>query len=231
MQLRWILAYTYNVYLFLATLPQLTNLPPFGGGLPILVLILLYLYHSFVELGVRAARFLLTSTAIGFVFELVGVHTGFPFGEYYYTGTDLGPMVLGVPAFIPLLWATLSYFSYSSVENPFLGAWLMVLADITIDPLFSRFDWHWVSPGQYFGVPLTNFLGWFLVSTLILITWDARWKNRVRLEPTLFYAFFLFDLALQDYFAGLVLPAVASWVLTAVTTMVYAFRSIKTRSE
>ena len=29
--------------------------------------------------------------------------------------------------------------------------------------------WVWEQPGQYFGIPLSNYLGWILVSTLITL--------------------------------------------------------------
>jgi putative membrane protein len=41
-------------------------------------------------------------------------------------------------------------------------------ADFTIDPLAVMYKaWSWHEPGSYFGVPLGNYAGWFLVSFVI----------------------------------------------------------------
>ena len=40
--------------------------------------------------------------------ESIGVATGYPFGQYHYTGT-LGPAVLGVPVLVPLAWVMMAY--------------------------------------------------------------------------------------------------------------------------
>ncbi|MEW6387612.1 MAG: carotenoid biosynthesis protein [Thermodesulfobacteriota bacterium] len=56
-----------------------------------------------------------------------------------------------------------------------LGAVLMVSLDIVIDPLTLRgYRWFlgqiygYPEPGVYFGVPLTNFAGWFLVALALI---------------------------------------------------------------
>jgi len=218
LELKWITAYLYLVYLFLATIPQLNPLPPFSDGIPVLVLIMVYLFHSTLSFGVKTLKFLASGGGLGFLFEFLGVHTGFPFGRYYYT-PNAGPQVLGVPVLIPLLWATLCYFSFIAVEQAFISSWLMVLIDITVDPLFSRFDWHWITPGQYFGVPLSNFVGWYIVSSLIFLSWKGTGRLTVNVSAILFYFGLVVLLALQDLFAGLVYPGLISVILTTCTTL------------
>ena len=41
----------------------------------------------------------------------------------------------------------------------------MVMWDLTVDPISSTLQglWVWTTPGAYFGVPISNFFGWFLV--------------------------------------------------------------------
>jgi putative membrane protein len=40
--------------------------------------------------------------------------------------------------------------------------------DLFLDPQMVLWGlWVWDQPGQYFGIPLVNYLGWFLVSALI----------------------------------------------------------------
>ncbi|HEX7515483.1 MAG TPA: carotenoid biosynthesis protein [archaeon] len=44
------------------------------------------------------------------------------------------------------------------------AAFLMVMWDLGIDPTASTFlsEWVWQIPGACFGVPISNFFGWFL---------------------------------------------------------------------
>ena len=46
-----------------------------------------------------------------------------------------------------------------------IGAFFMVAWDLTIDPIMATIDhvWIWEQGGGFFGVPLSNFLGWFFV--------------------------------------------------------------------
>ena len=57
----------------------------------------------------------------------------------------------------------------------FLGAFLTMLLDIMVDPVATMGDkWflgkihYYVHPGWYFGVPMSNFAGWFLVAFCII---------------------------------------------------------------
>ena len=120
------------------------------------------------ERSQRAA--LLSAAAIGFVFELIGLRTGFPFGRYIYTGT-LAPALLGVPIAIGCAWLTLFAFVRQWTTNIWIGAGLFTATDLLIDPVASGVlgYWRWTSPGPYFGVPLTNFAGWYLVCVLIFV--------------------------------------------------------------
>ncbi|PSO08960.1 hypothetical protein B9Q04_02910 [Candidatus Marsarchaeota G2 archaeon BE_D] len=221
MEKEWIAAYAYLAYLFLATLPELTNTPGFNLGIPMFVLIILYLYHSYTRLGKRFLWLLFTSFTLGFIFEFLGVHTGFPFGRYYYTA-GLGYQLLGVPIIIPFLWSTLSYFSYLPTGSLFVFPWFMVVIDLTVDPLFSRFDWHWLSPGQYFGLPITNFVSWYLISLLIYLNWRGGVSITYDTKALVFIYGLVLDLALQDYFAGLVYPAIISFLVSTLSfTSIY----------
>jgi putative membrane protein len=51
---------------------------------------------------------------------------------------------------------------------PLSATFIMVAWDLTIDPALSTVGryWVWTRGGAYFGVPLTNFLGWFLTNYL-----------------------------------------------------------------
>lgn len=142
--------------------------------------------QSIYELGLRRALlFLLLTGVIGFLAEVLGTNSGFPFGKYYYTNF-LGEKFLGVPIVVPLVWFVITYLCYSIASGRsgeyssvarivLLAAFGAVAWDFMIDPMFSSYG-YWVWTGQFLplpeldGIPLTNFVGWFvLVSLMILI--------------------------------------------------------------
>ena len=111
---------------------------------------------------------LLGAAAVGFVAEIIGVKTGYPFGGYIYTGT-LAPSLFGVPLAIACAWMVLFAFVRQLTRNIWIAAALLTATDLLIDPLASGVlgFWKWSVPGPYFGVPLSNFAGWFVVSLLM----------------------------------------------------------------
>ena len=145
--------------------------------MPILTL-LLYL----PALGVkRSVLFLLWGSVIGATAELVGTQTGFPFGTYAYSDL-LGPKIVDhVPWFIPPSWYAMSLLSYDLARRLDLRAWgtivmtavFMVLWDVALDPAMTtpvavgRSFWTYAGGGIYFGMPLVNWVGWFVTSVVI----------------------------------------------------------------
>ena len=51
-----------------------------------------------------------------------------------------------------------------SFATPAIASFIMVSWDLTIDPMMSTItgSWVWHNGGSYFGVPVSNFLGWYL---------------------------------------------------------------------
>ncbi|MGZ7209938.1 MAG: carotenoid biosynthesis protein [Methanobacterium sp.] len=123
--------------------------------------------------------FFLITWVVSFSLENLSIHTGFPFGFYNYSPT-LG--LLTVPFIIILAYFAIGYLSWTishiltgqyakKLEGkqifivPFIAAFIMVMWDLTVDPIMSTLQglWIWTYPGAYFGVPISNFFGWFLV--------------------------------------------------------------------
>jgi uncharacterized membrane protein len=140
-------------------------------------------------LGGRAtAVFFGVGITLGFFFETLSVHTGFPFGPYYYTPL-FGAGVLGVPFIIPLAWYVIVYLGYVvtnlMIENrplagggvgqaiwlSLIGAGVVTAYDLAADPFMVQTIGAWVmlNPGDYFGEQLRGFVGWTLVSFLIAV--------------------------------------------------------------
>lgn len=113
--------------------------------------------------------FLLIIYLAGFGIEYLGVHTGLIFGSYNY-GETLGLKLAEIPLLIGLNWVLLIYtvgmtIRYLNFKNSFiqaaLGAGILVLLDVLIEPVAIRFDyWTW----QDGAIPLQNYIAWFIVS-------------------------------------------------------------------
>ena len=137
------------------------------------------------DLGLRrSVLFLLWGSAVGAAAELLGTQTGVPFGAYVY-GDFLGAKIAGhVPWFIPPSWYAVSLVAYDlarrlragPVATVVWGALFMVLWDVALDPAMSRAFpfWTYGAEGFFFGMPLSNWLGWF--ATSLVIVWGyQRW--------------------------------------------------------
>jgi uncharacterized membrane protein len=133
-------------------------------------------------LGLSAAA------ALGFLSELLGVKYGAIFSPYQYTDV-LQPQLAGVPLVMLSAWLVLLAYTWQMLRPLRLSAWLeaglasawMTALDLVIDPLAANQlgYWRWAQPGAYYGIPLHNFVGWFLVSLVIFIVVRQRWQPNV----------------------------------------------------
>lgn len=114
---------------------------------------------------------------LGWTAEFIGSRTGVPFGRYEYTDV-LQPQIQRVPVLIPLAWLMMMppAWAVAQLLLPEAAWWLQAVVagyafmawDVYLDPQLSRWNfWEWERPGRYEGIPLVNFLGWFLVATVI----------------------------------------------------------------
>jgi uncharacterized membrane protein len=122
---------------------------------------------------------------IGGLIESCAVLTGFPFGHYYFTDV-MGPKIFVVPVFLGLAYVGMGYLSWTlagvvlgdlpkpltgsrMVTLPLLAALVMVAWDLCMDPIWATVvrAWIWQQGGAYFGVPLSNFFGWYLTVYII----------------------------------------------------------------
>ena len=116
----------------------------------------------------------------GLFAEAIGVATGRPFGHYAYTGT-LGVELFGVPVVVPLAWVMMAWPALVvartlAVRGPAvvaLGAMALTAWDVFLDPqMVAAGHWAWfdTAPGLPLipGIPLTNYVGWLLVSAVIM---------------------------------------------------------------
>lgn len=131
---------------------------------------------AMVSVNVEERKRLAFAGAIGFVAEVIGVQYGWLFGRYIYTDV-LAPNLLGAPIVMICAWLLLIGYVGQSMRSFQFTAWIevclaaawMTVIDLLIDPLAAHpFNfWNWLEDGSYYGIPLRNFLGWFVVSVVI----------------------------------------------------------------
>ena len=112
----------------------------------------------------------------GLTAEVVGVHTGVPFGDYRYTG-GLGVKVAGVPLVIGLAWMMMAWpamcvaarLATGTVARDAVAVAALASWDVFLDPqMVDAHHWRWLHSDPHLpgidDVPLTNFGGWLLLS-------------------------------------------------------------------
>ncbi|GGE95848.1 carotenoid biosynthesis protein [Sphingomonas prati] len=134
----------------------------------------------------RFMMFFVVTFVLSNFFENLSIMTGFPFGHYHYTGS---PKLFYVPIAIGLIYFGLGYVSWLVASTildradeglslstrggridvvllPVLAAAVMTAFDVGSDSVASTVahTWVWRDGGGLFGVPYTNYLGWWLVT-------------------------------------------------------------------
>jgi uncharacterized membrane protein len=141
--------------------------------------------HLFVSRGARAAVLMLVLCfLVAGSLEMLSVHTGVPYGWYSYS-EKLGPGLAGVPLLVPLCWQMMAWNALRVAELIAPKRWFVVVAalaltawDVFLDPQMVRAGlWVWARQGEYVGIPLENYLGWFLTA-LILFAAFSRLNHR-----------------------------------------------------
>ena len=171
--------------------------------------------------------------------EFSSTRIGLPFGLYHYTGATRGQelFVANVPFMDSLSFTFLAYAAFCLARAGLAGrrppaprlalvsGVLMMLLDLVIDPMAVRGDrwflgrvFYYPHGGIYFGVPLSNFVGWVTVGALgvggYLFLSRGALGGRVWPGVALYYAVLLFNLAVAGW--------IGEWVLVAVGTAIHA---------
>jgi putative membrane protein len=132
----------------------------------------------------RAATAATTTSVATAAIERFGTATGFPFGRYAYSRT-LRPQIGHVPAIVPMAWFAMALPAREAahaalgeqstrVGRVLLGSAAMTAWDLFLDPqMVGEGYWAWARRGVYRGIPLTNFIGWFLTGLGVMLALEA----------------------------------------------------------
>ena len=141
--------------------------------------------------------FITLCLGVGTFFESLSLRTGFPFG--YYRFTDLmGPKLFDLPILLALAYVGMGYLSWvlavvildcqneplsgrNIVLLPLAASFVMTAWDFSMDPVWADIDhaWVWRDGGPYYGVPTSNFFGWFLTVYIFYQLFALYLRNRV----------------------------------------------------
>ncbi|WP_460493734.1 carotenoid biosynthesis protein [Dactylosporangium cerinum] len=185
---------------------------------------LLSVGHAWLSRGPRtAAVLILVTTGGGFAVEAAGRATGYPFGDYDYTGS-LGPRLLGVPLVIPLAWTWMAWPAWVAAARLTTRPWLrtgvaglgLAAWDLFLDPqMVGEGHWRWDSPGAALPgvpeIPITNYLGWLVVAWVLAAALTVTAENGSDDRPM--YALYLwtYGSSVLAHAVFLGLPASAAW--------------------
>lgn len=174
----------------------------YGSIFALLVISLPLFYVLYFKFGLRILlKLILSLSLFALVIEYTGLVTGWPYGEFVYTG-NLGYKLFGIlPWTVGLSWAPLVIGSvamvYSVTQKKILRIILpvvvLVIFDLLLDPVAVNLGmWSYLHGGAYYNVPVQNFLGWAfsgLIGSLIcFVVLNKYPQNKIR---HLGYSFFI----------------------------------------
>lgn len=177
----------FAVGVLMPIFPQVFPMPLMAAAqaIPAFLFVLIHGANAYRVRGIFV--FVSISLVIGYIAEALGVHIGFPFGQYHFTA-GMGPKIFEIPILMGPAYVGMGYVSWTLarvitrpaaehdeltglrvVALPLAASFIMVAWDIAIDPVLSTFAhyWTWTRGGAFFGVPVSNFLGWYGTNYLI----------------------------------------------------------------
>lgn len=240
----------------------------------VFLFLIAYLVIAWLHWGKkRTLIWLVIGYVIAWISEVASINTGFPYGWYFYNYQNMPGelMVAGVPFWDSLSYPFMIFAGYktaefilgirSGVACSFLkriaaiicGSVLTMVLDIIIDPLtnvgekwFLGKIYYYPEPGPYFGVPISNFAGWFFVPLCVILafvvierfamkdehlatvppTTASIWQKLNQFLPILLYlGIACFNIAITIWIGELFMASVSClWLIPVVGMMLWRIR-------
>jgi putative membrane protein len=166
--------------------------------------------------------FLATCFIVGIIVEIIGVNSGYLFGDYGY-GNVFGSKIKSVPVLIGVNWFVIIYCCGISIHTLLAKAINRMAADTGKTPMAMKglsvivdgatlavfFDWlmepvavklgYWVWNGDG-SIPMFNYICWFVVSLLLLIIFHfAKFNKQNKFAVNLLLIQAMFFLLLRTF--------------------------------
>jgi putative membrane protein len=175
------------------------------------------------------------ASVIATISEYFSITAGFPFGYYVHTPA-MGPQIFQVPIIIGPVYFGMTYVVWTLVEMtlgesaasrrpasligaPLVAALVMPGFDMCFDPIGSTVGKYWLyrESGGYFGVPLQNYIGWFINGWAIFQSYalflSVRRVNMASATPAYWYEASLFWGLMGLQYTALLLATPGSMVV------------------
>ncbi|WP_265108426.1 bisanhydrobacterioruberin hydratase [Halosolutus halophilus] len=177
----------------------------------------------------RALGVLGALTAFTYAIEIVGVRTDWPYGAFEY-GIRLGPMLFGeIPLALPLFFVPLVLNAYlltllvlrEWAENPVVRLATAIAAivgiDLVLDPAAVAIGfWAFLPPGGYYGVPVSNYVGWLISGSVAVVLVDLAFDRAALRERVRACEFVLDDLVSFVLLWGSINVLYGNWLAAGV---------------
>lgn len=188
-------------HLWSVTRNLMLTFTPYG----LLLANLIVLYPLIVKRYKKSLYWVSITFIFTFIFEIIGIHTGFIFGDYFY-GTILGPKLFKVPVLIGLNWVLVIFgsikiskiFSSDKILSSLIAGLLAVIFDLALEPVAVKFGyWNWMNNS----VPPQNYFAWFFITFLAsILFYFLRIEDTSKLPKHYFYAQIIFFLMLNFFY-------------------------------
>jgi uncharacterized membrane protein len=158
-------------------------------------LFLFIIFHAKIVLGaINTVILIIITFILTFILEYMGIQGLIPNCEFYYTGDPAFSVLGEVPVLIPVGWFIIFYIGLIMTYIIFNGLFkklkhkeltnhpkfllfgsitagiIVVSWDLIHDPVAVAYKiWIWKTKGIFFGIPVMNFIGWFVIGFAIYL--------------------------------------------------------------
>lgn len=151
-----------------------------------LIVSLVLLIYTHQKINKSLWLFFIACIFAGLIYEIIGINTGFLFGDYKYSSV-MGYKIWGVPILLGNLWfitmysvGSLTFQTYTWLKVKYnlsiskglelhvlaiAGAFAAVFLDLFLEPVAIKINfWQWYPLGE---IPIYNYVCWFFGSLIL----------------------------------------------------------------